>query len=70
MWTLTGGRISCDLELNLVLLRLIEYLGHPNEMVIGVAWNEVGHAGLLYEYVTDTNSWMPWYMRTKLRPVS
>jgi len=40
------GRISCDSELNIVLLRLIDYLGHPNEMVIGVAWNEVGHAGL------------------------
>lgn len=35
-------RVSVNQELNMVLLRLIEYLGYPNDLVIGAALNEVG----------------------------
>ncbi|SMR49430.1 unnamed protein product [Zymoseptoria tritici ST99CH_3D1] len=34
--------VSCgDRELNLVLLRLVEYLGHPNPLVLGYAFSEI-----------------------------
>jgi serine/threonine-protein kinase ATR len=35
------GRISNDDELNIVLLRLVAYLGHSNPVISGVAFNEV-----------------------------
>lgn len=35
------SRVSVDDELNLVLLRLVQYLGHVNPIVSGVAFNEV-----------------------------
>lgn len=35
------GRVSRDQELNLILLRLVEYLGHTNQIVSGVAFNEI-----------------------------
>ena len=38
---LFASRISSDHELNIVLLRLTDYLGYPNDLVIGAAWNEV-----------------------------
>lgn len=34
-------RLSDDDEMNLVLLRLLEYLGHPNPFVCAVAYTEV-----------------------------
>ncbi len=33
--------ICNDEELNIVLLRLVEYLGHTNSLVHGVAYDEV-----------------------------
>lgn len=38
---LTLSRIFIDEELNLVLLQLVQYLGHANPIVSGVAFNEV-----------------------------
>jgi hypothetical protein len=35
-------RILNDNELNIVLLKLVEYLGHSNPIISGVAFNEVG----------------------------
>ncbi|KAK4200596.1 hypothetical protein QBC40DRAFT_68990 [Triangularia verruculosa] len=35
------GRVVADAELNLVLIKLVEYLGHQNMMVSTVAFNEV-----------------------------
>lgn len=35
-------RVSEDEEKNIILLRLLEYLGHPNPYVCAVAYNEVG----------------------------
>ncbi|KAL2866806.1 protein kinase MEC1 [Aspergillus lucknowensis] len=35
------ARFSSDEELNIILLRLIEYLGHPNPFVCGVAYSEL-----------------------------
>ncbi|POS87854.1 hypothetical protein EPUL_000219 [Erysiphe pulchra] len=35
------GRIAMDDELNLVLLALVQYLGHGNPIVSGVAFNEI-----------------------------
>lgn len=34
--------VSEDEEKNIILLRLLEYLGHPNPYVCAVAYNEVG----------------------------
>lgn len=34
-------RLSGDDEMNLVLLRLLEYLGHPNPFVSAIAYTEV-----------------------------
>lgn len=34
-------RVSGDEEKNIILLRLLEYLGHPNPYVCAVAYNEV-----------------------------
>jgi hypothetical protein len=42
--SLTLHRVSEDRELNLVLLRLVEYLGHTNQIASGAAFNEVGTA--------------------------
>lgn len=39
--SLTFRRVSEDRELNLVLLRLVEYLGHTNQIASGTAYNEV-----------------------------
>jgi len=39
--TSSGTRFSNDEEMNIVLLRLIEYLGHPNPFTCGVAYTEV-----------------------------
>lgn len=33
--------VSEDEEKNIILLRLLEYLGHPNPYVCAVAYNEV-----------------------------
>ncbi|KAI9731830.1 MAG: serine/threonine-protein kinase M1 [Claussenomyces sp. TS43310] len=35
------GRVSRDQELNLVLIRLVEYLGHTNQIASSVAFNEI-----------------------------
>lgn len=35
-------RVVQDQELNVVLLKLLDYLGHTNPIVSGVAFNEVG----------------------------
>jgi serine/threonine-protein kinase ATR len=43
-WVLAWGRIaraSKDRELNLALLRLVEYLGHTNQIISAVAFNEI-----------------------------
>lgn len=37
----SSTRFSNDEEMNIVLLRLIEYLGHPNPFTCGVAYTEV-----------------------------
>lgn len=34
-------RVAGDEEMNIILLRLLEYLGHPNPYVCAVAYNEV-----------------------------
>ena len=36
-----GSSVCSDEELNLVLLRLVEYLGHTNSLVHGAAYVEV-----------------------------
>ena len=36
-----GSSVCTDEELNLVLLRLVEYLGHTNSLVHGAAYIEV-----------------------------
>lgn len=36
-----GVRVVQDQELNVVLLKLLDYLGHTNPVVSGVAFNEV-----------------------------
>jgi serine/threonine-protein kinase ATR len=33
--------VSSDDELNIVLLRLVQYLGHPNPIIYGLAYYEV-----------------------------
>lgn len=38
---LTLDRILNDEELNLILLRLVEYLGNSNSVISGAAFNEV-----------------------------
>lgn len=35
------NRISSDDETNIVLLRLVEYLGHANPLISGLAYDEV-----------------------------
>ncbi|KAK0737526.1 hypothetical protein B0T21DRAFT_450641 [Apiosordaria backusii] len=35
------GRVVADTELNLVLIKLVEYLGHQNMMVSTIAFNEI-----------------------------
>lgn len=35
------ARVSDDEEKNIILLRLLEYLGHPNPYVCAIAYNEV-----------------------------
>lgn len=43
-WVLAWGQVaraSRDRELNLALLRLVEYLGHSNQLVSAVAFNEL-----------------------------
>jgi len=43
-WVLAWGQIaraSKDRELNLALLRLVEYLGHTNQVISAVAFNEI-----------------------------
>src|SRR5215469_14637277 len=39
-WGLVGRKCS-EKELNLVLLRLVEYLGHPQALICGVAFSEI-----------------------------
>lgn len=34
-------RVSDEEERNIILLRLLEYLGHPNPYICAVAYNEV-----------------------------
>lgn len=40
-WSFVHCRLSGDDEMNLVLLRLLEYLGHPNPFVSAIAYTEV-----------------------------
>ena len=40
------SRMSTGDEMNLILLKLVEYLGHTNALISGLAYDEVG--GLLY----------------------
>lgn len=47
MWMLNGLlifdlRVSVGDEMNLVLLKLVEYLGHANLLICGLAYDEVG----------------------------
>ena len=44
---LSEGRILKDDELNIVLLKLVDYLGHPNPVISSVAFNEVNYWLLL-----------------------
>lgn len=37
------NRISEDEELNIILLRLLEYLGHANPYICAVAYTEVNY---------------------------
>ena len=37
-----GGSISNGDEMNIVLLTLVEYLGHTNSLVSGLAYDEAG----------------------------
>lgn len=39
--------VSEDEEKNIILLRLLEYLGHPNPYVCAVAYNEVRTPGII-----------------------
>lgn len=41
------NRVSDDEETNIILLRLLEYLGHPNPYVCAVAYNEVRGLNLM-----------------------
>lgn len=41
-------RLSNDEEMNIILLRLVEYLGHPNPFVCAVAYSEVCESDLHY----------------------
>lgn len=36
------SRVSSGDETNIVLLRLVDYLGHTNPLVCGLAYDEVG----------------------------
>jgi serine/threonine-protein kinase ATR len=47
--SLGQNSVSEDEEKNIILLRLMEYLGHPNPYVCAVAYNEVCEA---HPYVT------------------
>ena len=38
---LTLNRMLHDQELNITLLSLVEFLGHSNSFIVGVAYNEV-----------------------------
>ena len=40
---LTISSVTGETELNIILLRLVEYLGHTNPLVCGIAYNEVRH---------------------------
>ncbi|KAA8902478.1 hypothetical protein FN846DRAFT_780587 [Sphaerosporella brunnea] len=42
-------RISVGQYLNVVLLKLVEYLGHPYDHVVGTAWNELDALVLAHE---------------------
>lgn len=50
-----NNRISNDEEMNIVLLRLLEYLGHANPFVSGIAYTEVGYGHILFKYNCYTN---------------
>lgn len=36
-----ASRVSAGDEMNLVLLKLVEYLGHTNPLICGLAYDEV-----------------------------
>lgn len=36
-------RVCGEKELNLALLRLVDYLGHPNSLICSLAYSEVCH---------------------------
>jgi serine/threonine-protein kinase ATR len=42
-----NNRVSEDDEKNIILLRLLEYLGHPNPYVCAVTYNEVSNVHLI-----------------------
>jgi serine/threonine-protein kinase ATR len=44
------NRVSEDDEKNIILLRLLEYLGHPNPYVCAVAYNEVSNVHLVKSF--------------------
>lgn len=41
--------MSEDEELNIILLRLLEYLGHANPYICAVAYTEVSHGHSYHE---------------------
>lgn len=45
---LTIARVCGEDELPIILLQLVEYLGHPNAFVCGVAYNEVRSFSKIY----------------------
>lgn len=47
-------RVCVDEELNIVLLRLVEYLGHTNSVLCGLAYDEVTHVFTLSGKFTDS----------------
>lgn len=49
-------RISSGNELNAALLRLVEYLGYPHNLVVGVTLMEVGDYLKQYSDMTDNRS--------------
>jgi hypothetical protein len=50
--------ICSELELPIILHHLIEYLGHHNALVCGLAYTEVGD-DTQKQKPTNENSWMP-----------
>lgn len=53
-------RVSDDEETNMILLRLLEYLGHPNPFVCAVAYNEVRGLNWASDYLINGTPCSPY----------